>query len=64
MKILGEARCSDENRRHHHDVLSTSEIPYASMKTLEGMFVRLDLRVTQVRFSDCINYLFLTEVDD
>ena len=64
MKILGEARCSDETNRYHHDVLGASEIPYASMKTLEGMFVRLDLQVTQVRFSDCTNYLFLTEVDD
>jgi len=49
MKVLNEVKYNKEIRRHQHDVLAISEIPYASIEMLEEMFVRLDFQATQVR---------------
>ncbi|KAL3420045.1 C6 zinc finger domain-containing protein [Phlyctema vagabunda] len=48
MKVLSEVEYNKETHRHQHDVLGTSEIPYASIGMLEEMFVRLDLQATQM----------------
>jgi len=58
MKILGEVKYNEETRRRQHNILGTSEIPYASIEMLEEIFVRLDLQVTQVRLLDCANGMF------
>jgi hypothetical protein len=49
MKILCDIKYNEVTRRHHHDVLKASEIPYVSIEMLEQMFMYLDLQVTQVR---------------
>ena len=58
MKILCEVKYNKEIRRHQHDVLRVSEIPYVSIEMLEQMFMRLDLQITQVRLPDCADYMF------
>jgi hypothetical protein len=58
MKILCEVEYNEETRRHQHDVLRASGIPYVPIEMLEEMFVRLDLQVTQVSLPDCAGYLF------
>ena len=58
MKILCEVKYNEETRRHQHNVLGASEIPYAAIEMLEEMFMRLDLQVTQVRLPDCADYVF------
>jgi len=58
MKILCEVKYNEETRRHQHDVLRASEIPYVSIEMLKEIFVRLDLQVTQVSLPDCADYVF------
>ena len=58
MEILSEVNYNQETRRHQHDVLGASGIPYVSIQMLEEMFVRLDFQVTQVSLPDCADYLF------
>jgi hypothetical protein len=63
IKILCEVECKEESVRHQYGVLGASTIPYASVETLEEMFVRLDLQVTQVRPSRLHKLRVLTTVD-
>jgi hypothetical protein len=49
MKILCEVRYDEKTRRHKHNALKVSEIPYGSTEMLEQIFMQLDLQVTQVR---------------
>jgi hypothetical protein len=58
MKILSEIKYNEDIRRYQHDVLVSSEVPYASVEMLEEMFVRLDLRATQVRPPECADHEF------
>jgi hypothetical protein len=58
MKILCEVKYNEETRRHQHNVLGASEIPYLSIMMLQEMFVHLDLQVTQVRLPDYAEDVF------
>ncbi|RDW65135.1 hypothetical protein BP6252_10786 [Coleophoma cylindrospora] len=48
MKILCEVKYDEKTRRHEHNALGVSNIPYVSMEFLEELFMRLDLQVTQM----------------
>ncbi|QKX61008.1 uncharacterized protein TRUGW13939_08154 [Talaromyces rugulosus] len=48
MKVLCEVKYNERIRRHQHDVLRVSEVPYAPIKLLEEMFMRLDHQITQM----------------
>jgi hypothetical protein len=58
LKILHEINYNEKTRRHQHDVLRVSEIPYVSKEALEETFVRLDFQATQVRIPDAADYVF------
>jgi hypothetical protein len=57
MKVLYELKSKKEAHRYRYDVLGTSKT-YASIEVLEDMFVRLDLRATQVRLPNRADYVF------
>lgn len=63
LKILCEITDSEKSPGSHHNVLRGPKIPYVSKDDLEQIFMRLDLRATQVRPPSLFRRCVLTKAD-
>ncbi len=47
-KVLCELQYNEEAKYYHHKSLESPTAPYVTVETLQELFLRLDLQVTEV----------------